>query len=430
VISPPRSNQGKDKLSGMRSWPAPEVPNLPEAGLPGPALPLHLHDTATGTVRPTRPGPTARMYVCGITPYDATHLGHAATYLAFDLVNRVWRDGGHKVCYVQNVTDVDDPLLERAEQTGQDWRELADREIALFRDDMTALRILPPDHYVGAVEAIPLIVEMIERLRSRGAVYEVNGDLYFPISADPDFGRVSGLTTEQMLPLFAERGGDPQRRGKKDPLDALLWRAQRPGEPSWESPFGPGRPGWHVECSAISIHHLGMAFDVEGGGSDLAFPHHEMSASHAQVATGRHPHAKAYVHTGMVGLDGQKMSKSLGNLVFVSRLRADGADPMAVRLALLAHHYRSDWEWTGEDLPRATARLERWRAAVQLPAGPPAAAVAAEVRRHLSQDLDAPSALVTVDRWAEQALAGAGERDPAAPAQVRAVVDALLGVAL
>ncbi|WP_301178063.1 cysteine--1-D-myo-inosityl 2-amino-2-deoxy-alpha-D-glucopyranoside ligase, partial [Actinomadura geliboluensis] len=331
----------------MRSWPASEVPSLPAAGLPAADRPLSLHDTGTGTARPTAPGDTARMYVCGITPYDATHLGHANTYLAFDLVNRVWRDLGHRVHYVQNATDVDDPLLERAQQTGEDWRALADREIELFREDMTALRILPPDQYIGAVEAIPLVVEMIEKLRGRDAAYEVDGDVYFPVAADPSFGAVSRLDRAAMAPLFAERGGDPDRPGKRDPLDALLWMARRPGEPGWESPFGEGRPGWHVECSAISVEYLGMAFDVEGGGSDLAFPHHEMSASHAQVATGERPHARAYVHAGMVGLDGEKMSKSRGNLVFVSKLREAGADPMAIRLALLARHYRADWEWTG-----------------------------------------------------------------------------------
>jgi L-cysteine:1D-myo-inositol 2-amino-2-deoxy-alpha-D-glucopyranoside ligase len=369
------------------------------------------------------------MYVCGITPYDATHLGHAATYLAFDLINRAWRDAGHEVAYVQNVTDVDDPLLERAGQTGEDWARLAEREIALFREDMTELRILPPAQLVGAVEAIPLIIDMIEALRAKGAAYDVDGDVYFPISADPWFGQVSGLTAEQMLPLFAERGGDPDRRGKKDPLDALLWLAERPGEPAWDSPFGRGRPGWHVECAAISVRHLGMAFDIEGGGADLVFPHHEMSASHAQLATGTRPHAKAYVHAGMVGLDGEKMSKSRGNLVFVSGLRAQGADPMAVRLALLAHHYRSDWEWTGADLDRAMARLTRWREAVRLPAGPPAAPLADEVRRHLANDLDAPAALVAVDRWAEHAVQGDGT-DERAPGQARGIADALLGIAL
>ncbi|MEU5880806.1 cysteine--1-D-myo-inosityl 2-amino-2-deoxy-alpha-D-glucopyranoside ligase [Spirillospora sp. NPDC047279] len=413
----------------MRSWPAPEVPSLSAAGLPAPALQLHLHDTGTGTVRPTAPGDTARMYVCGITPYDATHLGHANTYLAFDLVNRVWRDLGHTVHYVQNATDVDDPLLERARQTGEDWRELAEREIALFREDMTELRVLPPDQYIGAVEAIPMIVEMIEKLRAKDATYTVDGDLYFPVAADPGFGEVSRLSREAMMPLFAERGGDPGREGKEDALDALLWLAQRPGEPGWESPFGTGRPGWHVECSAISIEYLGMAFDVEGGGSDLAFPHHEMGASHAQVATGERPHARAYVHAGMVGLDGEKMSKSKGNLVFVSALRRSGTDPMAIRLALLAHHYRSDWEWTAEQLDAAAARLGRWRAAVLRPAGPPAGPVADAVRRHLADDLDAPAALVEIDRWAERAAAGEGT-DEAAPARIRAIADALLGVTL
>lgn len=414
-----------DKLSGMRSWRASDVPRLSGLGLPAAVTPLRLHDTGTGTARPTRPGETARMYVCGITPYDATHLGHANTYLAFDLVNRVWRDLGHIVHYVQNATDVDDPLLERAQETGQDWRELADREIQLFRDDMTALRILPPDRYVGAVEAIPLIVEMVEKLRAKDATYEVDGDIYFPVAADPDFGRVSRLSRERMAPLFAERGGDPGRAGKRDPLDPLVWMRRRPGEPGWESPFGEGRPGWHVECSAISIEHLGMAFDVEGGGSDLAFPHHEMSASHAQVATGERPHARFYVHAGMVGLDGAKMSKSRGNLVFVSKLREAGTDPMAIRLALLAHHYRSDWEWTRTELEAAEARLERWRAAAARPAGQAAAPVVDAVRRRLADDLDTPGAVAALDAWA-----AAEGTDEAAPAQVKAIADALLGVAL
>ncbi|MFD0905789.1 cysteine--1-D-myo-inosityl 2-amino-2-deoxy-alpha-D-glucopyranoside ligase, partial [Actinomadura sediminis] len=353
----------------MRSWHASDVPSLSDAGLPAAERPLSLYDTGTGATQPTLPGGvrdggSARMYVCGITPYDATHLGHANTYLAFDLVNRVWRDLGHDVHYVQNATDVDDPLLERARETGEDWRDLADREIELFRADMTALRILPPDRYIGAVEAIPLVVEMIEKLRGRDAAYDVDGDVYFPVAADPAFGKVSRLTRAEMAPLFAERGGDPDRPGKRDPLDALLWLRRRPDEPGWDSPFGEGRPGWHVECSAISVEYLGMGFDVEGGGSDLAFPHHEMSASHAQVATGERPHARAYVHAGMVGLDGEKMSKSRGNLVFVSKLRESGADPMAIRLALLARHYRSDWEWTGAQLDGAAERLARWRAAV------------------------------------------------------------------
>ncbi|GAB3213508.1 cysteine--1-D-myo-inosityl 2-amino-2-deoxy-alpha-D-glucopyranoside ligase [Marinactinospora thermotolerans] len=408
----------------MRSWSAPDI-----ASLPGNGGPLRVHDTVTGGLRTTDPGPTARMYVCGITPYDAAHLGHAFTYLTFDLVNRVWRDAGHQVDYVQNTTDIDDPLLERAEATGEDWRALAEREIQVFREDMAALRILPPRAYVGVVESIDLIVEFIEKLRARGATYELDGDIYFSVAAARGFGEVSGLDREEMLRLFAERGGDPQRSGKKDPLDWLLWRAERPGEPAWDTSLGRGRPGWHVECSAISLRELGMGFDVNGGGDDLVFPHHEMGAAEARCATGTHPQARNYVHVGMVGLDGEKMSKSRGNLVFVSRLRAAGVDPMAIRLAMLPHHYATAWEWTDAELAGATERLERWRAAVAASSGPDAAPVLDRVRAALADDLDTATAVAAVDAWAAAVLAGEGA-DPEAPALVRATVDALLGVEL
>ncbi|MGH3745146.1 MAG: cysteine--1-D-myo-inosityl 2-amino-2-deoxy-alpha-D-glucopyranoside ligase, partial [Mycobacteriales bacterium] len=339
----------------MRSWPAVDVPALPGAGLP-----LRVRDTAsvdpeTGgpALRPLAPGDTAGLYVCGITPYDATHLGHAATYVTFDLLQRVLRDGGHAVSYVQNVTDVDDPLLERAVRDGVDWRDLAERETQLFRDDMTALRVLPPDAYVGVVEAIPSVLAMIGRLADQDATYELDGDLYFAVASEPRFGEVGHLDRQAMLAFAAERGGDPGRPGKKDPLDPLLWRAERPGEPSWPSPYGPGRPGWHIECAAIAVEHLGETFDVQGGGVDLVFPHHELSAAHAQVATGTWPFARAYVHQAMVGFEGHKMSKSRGNLVLVSQLRSAGVDPMAVRLALLGHRHDTDWEWTAADLDAA-----------------------------------------------------------------------------
>ncbi len=315
----------------MRAWTSPTVPPLPD-GTTGPAV--RVHDSATRALREVTPeqGP-ARFYVCGITPYDATHMGHAATYVAFDLLNRAWRSAGHEVRFVQNVTDVDDPLLERAERDGEDWVGLAERETELFRTDMEALRVLAPDAYVGAVESIPLVVDMVERLQALGSVYAVPSedgaadDLYFSVTHDPAFGQVSGWDRDRMSAVFAERGGDPERPGKKDPLDCLLWRAERPGEPAWDSALGRGRPGWHVECAAIARDHLGAAFDVQGGGSDLVFPHHEMSASEAQVADPDHPFARAYVHAGMVGLDGEKMSKSKGNLVLVSRLRESGLDP-------------------------------------------------------------------------------------------------------
>jgi L-cysteine:1D-myo-inositol 2-amino-2-deoxy-alpha-D-glucopyranoside ligase len=369
------------------------------------------------------------LYVCGITPYDATHLGHAATYNAFDLIQRAWLDAGHDVHYVQNVTDVDDPLLERAVATGVDWTELAERETALFREDMTALRMLPPAQYVGAVEAIPRIVPLVQRLLASGAAYELDGDVYFSVASDPHFGKVSRLSEAEMLPLFAERGGDPERPGKKHRLDPLLWLAARPGEPAWETALGHGRPGWHIECVAIALEHLGMDFDVQGGGSDLAFPHHEMGASHAQVATGAYPFARAYVHAGMVALDGEKMSKSRGNLVFVSTLRRDGVEPAAIRLALLAHHYRSDWEWTDADLEAARRRLAHWRSAVSRPDGAPAEGLLAEVREAIADDLDTPRALAAVDRWADTQHAHGGE-DTGAPGLVSRTVDALLGVAI
>ncbi|WP_406051465.1 cysteine--1-D-myo-inosityl 2-amino-2-deoxy-alpha-D-glucopyranoside ligase [Streptomyces virginiae] len=409
----------------MHAWPASEVP-----ALPGKGRDLQIHDTATQGTITLAPGPVARIYVCGITPYDATHIGHAATYNAFDLVQRVWLDTKRQVHYVQNVTDVDDPLLERALRDNQDWTELAERETALFREDMTALRMLPPQHYIGAVEAIPGIVPLVERLRDAGAAYELEGDTYFSVEADPHFGGVSHLDAEAMRLLSAERGGDPDRPGKKNPLDPMLWMAARPGEPSWDGgSLGRGRPGWHIECVAIALDHLGMGFDIQGGGSDLAFPHHEMGASHAQALTGEFPMATAYVHAGMVALHGEKMSKSKGNLVFVSALRRAGVDPAAIRLALLSHHYRADWEWTDAVLDEAVARLERWRAAVSRPDGIPADALVEEVREALANDLDAPAALAAVDRWVERQIATDGD-DESAPGLVSRTVDALLGVAL
>ena len=379
------------------------------------------------------PTGAARLYVCGITPYDATHLGHAATYVGFDLLHRAWRNAGHDVTYVQNVTDVDDPLLERAAKVHIDWVELAERETELFRQDMHALRVLPPDHFVGAVESIPLVVEMIEALDAAGAVYRVEQDLYYSVAADPSFGDVSGYDGETMLRLFGERGGDPDRPGKRDPLDSVVWLGAREGEPSWPSPFGPGRPGWHIECAAIARHHLGGDFEVQGGGSDLVFPHHEMCAGHAQVAAPGDRFAQVYSHAGMVGYDGAKMSKSRGNLVFVSALRNSDIDPMAIRLALLRHHFRADWEWTDDQLWDAVDSLSQWRKAVALGAGAPAGPVVEEVLAALADDLDAPRAVAAVDTWVAATLGTDGladttDADAAGP--VLAVLDAALGLAL
>ncbi len=412
----------------MDSWSAAEVPQLP-----GDRTPLVLFDSARQARHTIRPVGAAKMYVCGITPYDATHLGHAATMITFDLVNRFWLDYGYPVEYVQNITDVDDPLLERAARDGEDWVVLAMREAALFREDMEALRILPPKHYVGAVESIPEIVTKVTELVESGAAYRLDdgtGDYYFDLSVAKAFGYESNLSREQMLIYSAERGGDPQRPGKRDALDPLLWRGTRDGEPAWPGGLlGPGRPGWHIECAVIALNLLGERIDVQGGGNDLLFPHHEMSAAHAETLTGNAPFASHYAHAGMIGLNGEKMSKSKGNLVFVSRLRADHVDPMVVRVALLADHYRTDRQWTDDLLKTAMQRLSRWREAAAAPSGPSGLALLTGVREALADDLDAPRALQLIDAWADATLAGEGT-DPQAPQLVVATVDALLGVRL
>lgn len=386
------------------------------------------------------------MYVCGITPYDATHMGHAASYVAFDLLNRVWRDAGSEVSYVQNVTDVDDPLLERATATGVDWRDLAAEQVQLFQTDMEALNVLAPDHYVGAVESIGLIVPEVERLVSMGLAYQVagtngepDGDVYYDVEAAgkqstaPDawsLGCISHLGESAMLELFAERGGDPGRAGKRQALDPLLWRVERPGEPSWPGgSLGAGRPGWHIECTVIAQKYLPSPFTVQGGGSDLIFPHHEMGAGHAYSLAGV-PLARHYAHAGMVGLDGEKMSKSKGNLVLVSRLRAAGEDPAAIRLAILAHHYRSDWSWTAEGFAAAKADLAAWRKALDHAPEGSGAALLADMREALAADLNAPAAVAAVSRWARTANDGGAAASAADRTLVQDAVDALLGIRL
>ncbi|WP_025274550.1 cysteine--1-D-myo-inosityl 2-amino-2-deoxy-alpha-D-glucopyranoside ligase [Haloglycomyces albus] len=411
----------------MDSWNAPEI-----ASLPGKGEPLRLFDTSSQEViNPLRPEATeATLYVCGITPYDATHLGHAATMITFDLVARYWRDQGIRVRYAQNVTDVDEPLFERAERDGEDWRVLGLRETALYREDMAALGIVPPDHFVGAIETIPEIGEAVARLLETGHAYRhESGDVYYSVDSEADFGAESNYDHSTMVKFFGERGGDPDREGKRNILDPILWNAPKEGEPQWESPVGPGRPGWHIECSLIAMGYLSDSIDLQGGGTDLIFPHHEMSASHAQSLSGERPFARAYVHTGMIGLDGEKMSKSLGNLVFVSRLRADGVDPNAVRLGLLTGHYRSDRQWSDQVLAEAKQRLARWSAAVRRDTALPAGEMLCRVRQHLADDLDTPRALAAVDAWVEEVERDGGT-DPSAPILARDTIAALLGIEL
>ncbi|WUI61728.1 cysteine--1-D-myo-inosityl 2-amino-2-deoxy-alpha-D-glucopyranoside ligase [Actinomycetospora sp. NBC_00405] len=354
-------------------------------------------------------------------------------HLAFDLIHRVWLDLGHHVDYVQNITDVDDPLLERAARDHQDWRALAARETALFREDMSFLRILPPRHHVGAVEAMARIIDMIADLVAAGVAYRddrsPHPDVYFDVDAGGPLGVVSGYETSVMLRLAAQGDGESRHPGRRRVLDPVIWRAHRDGEPAWESALGPGRPGWHVQCSAIARHFLGDRIDLAGGGRDLVFPHHDCSAAHVEALSGARPFAACWTHTGMVGLEGEKMSKSRGHLVLVSSLRDRGVDAGAVRLALLDGHYRSDREWTEERLRRAQRRLHRWRSAITRPSGPPATELTAVVRSRLADDLDTPGALAAVDGWADAALGG-GNEDESAPGEVRALADGLLGVAL
>jgi L-cysteine:1D-myo-inositol 2-amino-2-deoxy-alpha-D-glucopyranoside ligase len=425
----------------VKTWSTVDVPAI---ALEQRGKPLTVHDTATGSRVRTRPTDgTARLYVCGITPYDATHIGHAATYVTFDLMQRVWLDSGLSVRYVQNVTDVDEPLLERAERDGVDWQELAAGQIDLFFQDMEALRVLPPQHYVGAVEGIPDDVTAIEQLVEAGTAYRVpvpegeqtvdgaaRVDHYLDLSTQPSFGEVSGWSHAQMMEVFADRGGDPDRAGKRDELDPLLWRAGRAGEPHWEGgSLGRGRPGWHIECSTIAQRYLGGGFDVQGGGTDLIFPHHEMSAVQAAALQGGSSFAQAYVHQAMVAYEGEKMSKSKGNLVLVSALRAEGVDPMAIRLTLLAQHYRAEWEWTPRLLETAQERLRVWREAAALATAAYPAELGAQtvdrMRSALADDLGSPRALAEVDAWAQAVLSGGK-----ASSLVPDAVDALLGVRL
>ncbi|MDN6098551.1 cysteine--1-D-myo-inosityl 2-amino-2-deoxy-alpha-D-glucopyranoside ligase [Corynebacterium flavescens] len=412
----------------MHSWPAPHFDRVP-----GTSVPPRLYDSADEAIRPLHiEGDTARMYVCGITPYDSTHLGHAATYLTFDLIYRVLLDAGKAVHYVQNVTDVDDPLFERAQRDGVDWKELGSSQIDLFRSDMEILSVFPPQNYVGAMEAIDQVITMVEKLLAVGAAYVVDDpeypDVYASVHATKHFGYESNYNAEQMAEFFAERGGDPQRPGKRDPLDALVWRAHREGEPAWDSPFGPGRPGWHIECSAIATDHLGSSFDIQGGGSDLKFPHHEFSAAHAEAALKVERMADFYVHSAMIGLDGVKMSKSLGNLVFVHKLVEQGVEPSAIRLGVFAGHYRSDRDWSQAIVAEATKRLRTWREALSHPGQlGRAQALVQEMRQALSNDLDTPALLAAVDAWSMQSR---GEDDPAAGELVSQALDSLVGVRL
>jgi L-cysteine:1D-myo-inositol 2-amino-2-deoxy-alpha-D-glucopyranoside ligase len=414
----------------MRSW-AELAPSRSEQGGTT-SVPLSLFNTSSQKVEVLPVKDSYRLYVCGITPYDATHLGHAATYVSFDLINRYLRFNGAEVSFVENITDIDDPLLERAKRDGVDWKDLALSQIELFRGDMVALHVIPPDHYVGVVEAMPIIVDAVSELERKGSTYKVDEDLYFRVRLDPEFLSRTHLTEATAMEYFAERGGDPQRQGKNDPFDALVWKAQRDGEPGWPSPFGVGRPGWHIECSAIALHYLKpnpsdeFAIDIQGGGSDLIFPHHDMSAAQGLIATGQ-KFARFFVHAGMIGLDGTKMSKSLGNLIFVSRLINEGVEPMAIRLALIGHHYRSDHMWGSTEISDASIFLERIRLNLARIEVAPTESVINEIVLALANDLDTVRVLAVIEDWCIKTESGSSG---GSAGHLSRVLDDLLGLAI
>lgn len=413
----------------MKSWPEVYIPSIDSKfRIPN----LNLFNSASRKVEEVPRKKNYRIYVCGITPYDSTHLGHAATYLSFDLINRYLKATKSEVLFVENITDIDDPLLERATRDGVDWMELAHSQIELFRTDMTSLRVIPPQFYIGAVEAIGLVTEKIEDLRKAGAIYAVEKDLYFRVHSDPDFGSRSHLSRDEELKIFSERGGDPDRVGKEDQLDSLVWLSKRENEPGWPSIHGEGRPGWHIECCTIALGYLNpdpqeeFLIDIQGGGNDLIFPHHEMSAAQARVSTGK-DFARLFVHTGMIGLDGQKMSKSLGNLVFVSTLMQSGVHPMIIRTALLMQNYSVNRMWSEDLLNRAkdftselTMRLSQSECA-------PTDEVIQGIINALSSNLDTETVFQILQQWLSQCQGGVTGGNPG---ELSRALDTFLGLAI
>jgi L-cysteine:1D-myo-inositol 2-amino-2-deoxy-alpha-D-glucopyranoside ligase len=360
---------------------------------------MQLFDTAEQAVIAFEPGPHVLMYTCGITPYDATHLGHAATFISYDILQRRLIDLGHRVTCVRNVTDVDDPLFAKARELGVHYLDLAAGQEARFEADMTALNALPVASRPRASSAIADIRGFIGMVIERGDAYVADGSVYFDVSRAPRFGSLSGLDPDQMLELARQRGGDVDNPAKRHPLDFVLWQPSAHDEPSWDSLWGPGRPGWHIECSALALRELGTTIDLHGGGADLIFPHHECEMAQSEAATGE-PFVRHWMHTALVSKDGEKMSKSLGNLVFIDELRRDW-DPIAIRLGLIEHHYRTEWEWDDALMPRNRDRLVLWRAAAEsesiISGVDP---ILAAVRDRLDDDLDTPSAVALIDEAA------------------------------
>ena len=407
----------------MNSWPKPFIPVLIDHDLP----PLKIIDSSAGLINFAE-SEEFRMYVCGITPYDATHLGHAATYLAFDLIYRYQFLSGKNIKFVENITDVDDPLLERANRDKLDWSELADSQINLFKSDMSALRVIPPDHFIKVTESLSIIEGFIKRLDENGYLYEIEHDYYFAVEK---FLNDLPIPVDEAVKVFSERGGDPHRVGKKHKLDPLVWSANVGNEPGWESSFGFGRPGWHVECTAIACHYLDdkkndPIVSLQGGGSDLIFPHHFMSAQIIEAAYGRR-FSETFVHAAMISLDGEKMSKSKGNLVFVSKLIESGVDPMILRWALLRGHYQKDRAWSTQLLDKSSIEVNLIRSALAQSEVAETKDVINSFIKDLSNNLDTPAALERLINWANSSKSNPSVNQSGLMARA---IDSLLGLAL
>lgn len=406
----------------MLSW---SPPNLPPLHYDVPSL--ELRDSYSRKLHRVS---DSGIYVCGITPYDSTHLGHAATYITFDLIARYLIASGKLPKRTQNVTDIDDPLLERANRDGFDWTELSTSQIQLFRDDMTSLRVIPPSHYLGVVENMNLILGYIGRLVNTGITYDIDGDIYLDLSLVPGALEKLPQSLPESIEIFRTRGGDPDRSGKRHPLDTLIWMKNRVGEPYWEGPYGRGRPGWHIECVALALSSLdegkNISIAIQGGGNDLRFPHHYMTGVQALALTSRQ-FSEIYVHTGMIGLNGEKMSKSRGNLIFVGKLLRDGVDPMALRLALMNRRYSDDFMWNENYLKDAAHFLSRLRSALSREESAPTLPVITALTAALSQDLDTPKALGEIEQWCYRTESGEVGGNPG---ELSRAIDALLGIAL
>jgi L-cysteine:1D-myo-inositol 2-amino-2-deoxy-alpha-D-glucopyranoside ligase len=356
---------------------------------------MKLYDTFRKEVVAFEPGHLVTMYTCGITPYDSTHLGHAATYLTYDVLQRRLRDLGHETRCVRNITDVDDDLLRKSRELDVHYLDLAASETARFDADMEALEMIPSFSEPRATSAIADIRGFIAMVLDSGHAYEAGGGVYFDVNSFKPFGELSGYSRNEMLTLAAERGGNPDDPNKKDALDFVLWQPSAPGEPVWETLWGPGRPGWHIECSALAMRELATTIDLHGGGSDLIFPHHECERAQSEAATGE-PFVRHWMHQAMVRMDGEKMSKSLGNLVFISDLRKE-YDTRAIRIGVLSNHYRTEWEWHDRLMPNAASMLDRWLGSV---GGADGRSILNEARAALDDDLDTPSAVSVIDAGA------------------------------